>query len=215
MHDLLTSLIDWYIGALASGGYPLIVLLMFIESTVSPLPSELVIPPAAYLAHTTGLLNPVGIVIAGAIGSWLGASLMYWLSRWLGRAVVLRWGKYFLVTPEKLERAERWSAVYGDYGAFAARLLPVVRHLIGIPLGIVRLNYLGFSISTFLGSAIWTAVLYYIGVKAGQDTALMQGELSAIMIWVVGALVVLGLLYWLFVHKHMKKEDKSIDISEV
>jgi membrane protein DedA with SNARE-associated domain len=205
MHDLLTSLIDWYISALSSGGYPLIVLLMFIESTVFPLPSELVIPPAAYLAHTTGVMSPFGVILAGAVGSWLGASAMYWLSRWVGRAVVLRWGKYVLVTPEKLEKAERWSAVYGDYSIFASRMLPVVRHLVGIPAGIVRMSYLGFSVSTLIGSAIWVAILYYLGVKAGQDTALMQGELQAITIWAVGILAVLGVLYWLFVHRHMKK----------
>lgn len=205
MHDLLASLIDWYVGALAFGGYPLIVLLMFIESTVFPLPSELVIPPAAYLAHTTGVMSPFGIILAGAVGSWLGASAMYWLSRWIGRSAVLRWGKYVLVTPEKLEKAERWSAVYGDYSIFASRLLPVVRHLIGIPAGIVRMSYLGFSISTLVGSGLWTAVLYYLGVKAGQDTALMQGELSRVTLWVVCGLIALGALYWLFVHRHMKK----------
>ena len=209
MHNLLASLIDWYIGALSTGGYPLIILLMLIESTISPLPSELVIPPAAYLAHTTGALHPFGIILAGAIGSWLGASLMYWLARWIGREAVLRWGKYFLLTPEKLEKAERWAVVYGDYSAFAARMLPVVRHVIGIPLGIVRLGYLGFSISTFFGSAIWVGILYYIGVKAGQDTALMQGELSRVTLWAVCGLISIGVVYWLFVHRHMKKERKE------
>jgi len=213
MHDILASLVDWYIGALASGGYSLIVLLMFIESTVFPLPSELVIPPAAYLAHTTGSMTMWGIIIAGAIGSWLGASAMYWLSRWVGRAMILRWGKYFFITEDKLEKAERWSAVYGDYSIFASRMLPVVRHLIGIPAGIVRMNYLGFSISTLIGSGIWTAVLYYLGVKAGQDSALMQGELHAITLWVVGILAGLGVIYWFFVHRHMTKKD-DIGISQ-
>lgn len=209
MHDLLISLVDWYIGALGSGGYLLIVLLMAIESTVFPLPSELVIPPAAYLAHTTGVMSPIGIILAGAIGSWLGASIMYWLSRWVGRVAILRWGKYFLITSEKLEKAERWSAVYGDYSIFASRMLPVVRHLVGIPAGIVRLGYLGFSISTLVGSGIWTAVLYYLGVKAGQDTALMQGELSRVTLWAFCILASLGALYWLFVHRHMKKGSES------
>jgi len=213
MHDILASLVDWYIGALASGGYPLIVLLMFIESTVFPLPSVLIIPPAAYLASTTGIMTPMGIILAGALGSWLGASVMYWLSRGLGRVVVLRWGKYFLITEEKLDRAERWSMVYGDYSVFASRMLPVVRHLIGIPAGIVRMSYLGFSISTLIGSGIWTAVLYYLGIKAGQDSALMQGELHAITLWAVGILVGLGVIYWFFVHRHMNKKEE-INISQ-
>jgi membrane protein DedA with SNARE-associated domain len=155
MHALFHDLLDWYTRSLETGGYPLVALLMFIESTFLPLPSELVIPPAAHLAHTKGGMTLTGIVIAGTVGSWLGATAMYWASRLAGRPLVMRFGKYFLVPPEKVERAERWAAVYGNYGIFASRLLPVVRHLIGIPAGIVRLHYGWFSLYTVLGSAIW------------------------------------------------------------
>ena len=204
MHDALKHLIDWYLESLATGGYPLIVLLMAIESSIVPLPSELVIPPAAYLAYTKGGLSLVGIVIAGAIGSWLGATAMYWASRWAGRPLVLKFGKYFLISPAKVEQAERWSAAYGNYGIFASRMLPVVRHLIGIPAGIVRMDYLKFSLWTFVGSGIWCAVLCWLGIKAGQDEALMRGELRSLTLWAVGILAVLGGIYWLFVHRQMK-----------
>ena len=203
MHALFHDLLAWYTRSLETGGYPLVALLMFIESTFLPLPSELVIPPAAHLAHTKGGMTLTGIVIAGTIGSWLGATAMYWTSRLAGRPLVMRFGKYFLVPPEKVERAERWAAVYGNYGIFASRLLPVVRHLIGIPAGIVRLHYGWFSLYTVLGSAIWCAVLCWVGVTAGRDEALMRGEMHAITLWGAGILGVLGVIYYFFVHRHM------------
>lgn len=204
MHDLFKDLIDWYLRSLETGGYALIVLLMFIESTFLPLPSELVIPPAAHLAYTKGNMSLFGIVLAGALGSWLGATAMYWTSRWAGRPLVLRYGKYFLVPPEKVASAERWAAAYGNFGIFASRLLPVVRHLIGIPAGIVRMNYWKFSLWTIVGSSLWCGVLCWLGVKAGQDEALMRGELHSITLWGAGILAVLGVIYWFFVHRQMK-----------
>jgi membrane protein DedA with SNARE-associated domain len=209
MHDLLKPLIDWYLHSLETGGYLLIVLLMFIESTFLPLPSELIIPPAAHLAHTKGDMSLLGVVLAGTLGSWLGATAMYWASRWAGRPLVLRFGRYFFVPPAKLEKAERWAAAYGDYGIFASRLLPVVRHLIGIPAGIVRMNYLNFSIWTLVGSGLWCGVLCWLGVQAGQDEALMRGELRSITLWGIGILAVLGVIYWFFVHRHMRAEPKQ------
>ena len=208
MHDLLKDLLDWYARSLEAGGYPLIVLLMFIESTFLPLPSELVIPPAAHLAYTTGHLSLPGIVAAGALGSWLGATAMYWAARLAGRPLVLKYGKYFLVPPDKVEKAERWAAAYGNFGVFGSRLLPVVRHLIGIPAGIVRMDYWKFSLWTVVGSGLWCAVLCWLGVKAGQDAALMRGELQAITLWAAGLLAVLGAIYWFFVHRHMQAERK-------
>ncbi|HWA29219.1 MAG TPA: DedA family protein [Lacunisphaera sp.] len=203
MHDLFKDLINWYLGSLESGGYLLIVLLMFIESTFLPLPSELIIPPAAHLAYTKGDMSLAGIVIAGAVGSWLGATSMYWAARWAGRPLVLRYGKYLLVAPEKVEKAERWAAAYGNFGIFASRLLPVVRHLIGIPAGIVKMNYWKFSLWTVIGSGLWCGVLCWLGVKAGQDESLMKGELHSITIWGAGILAVLGVIYWFFVHRQM------------
>ena len=203
---MFKELIDWYLRSLESGGYPLIVLLMAIESSIVPLPSELVIPPAAHLAQTKGNLSMAGIVVAGTIGSWLGATAMYWASRLAGRPLVLRYGRYVFITREKVQGAERWASRFGSMGIFISRLLPVVRHLIGIPAGIVRMDYRLFSLYTLLGSAVWCAVLCWIGVKAGQDEALMKGELHRISLWLGGALVVLGGFYYFFVHRHMKTE---------
>ena len=210
LKNFFQPLIAWYLGALKTGGYPLIILLMTAESSVLPLPSEVVIPPAAHLAHTGQIpLSLTGIVLAGALGSWIGATLMYWAARVAGRPLFMRYGKLILVTPEKIEGAERWAAHYGSMGIFISRVLPVVRHLIGIPAGVVRMDYKLFSLFTLLGSGVWCAVLCYVGIKMGQDEHLMKGELHRITLWFGGAMVVLGGLYYFFVHRHMKKVNKS------
>ncbi len=209
---MFKGLISWYWATLKSGGYPLIALLMAIESSIVPLPSELIIPPAAHLAHTGQIpLTLPGVVIAGMIGSWLGATVMYWAARLGGRPLIMRFGRYVLIPPKKVEGAERWAQHYGSMGIFVSRLLPVVRHLIGIPAGIVRMDYRAFSIYTLLGSGIWCAVLAYVGIKMGQDEQLMKGELHRLTIWLGGAVLVLGGIYYFFVHRHMKGETKRPD----
>ena len=206
---MLHRLIAWYQTALDTGGYPLIALLMAIESSIVPLPSELVIPPAAHIAHTTGKFSMVWIIVAGTLGSWLGATVMYWVSRLAGRPFVLRYGKYFFISPEKVSGAERWAARFGPFGIFAARLLPVVRHLIGIPAGIVRMDFKAYSLYTLAGSGLWCAVLCWLGVKMGQDEGLMKGELHRITLWLAGILLVLGAMYYFLVHRYMKDESRG------
>lgn len=206
---VIASLKTWYVGALKAGGYWVVGLMMAIESSIFPLPSEIVIPPAAYWAHTHQIpLSLTGIIIAGTIGSWIGATAMYWASRLAGRPLVLRYGRYVMISQAKVEGAERWAAHYGSMGIFISRLLPVVRHLIGIPAGIVRMDYRAFSLYTVLGSGVWCGVLCWVGIKAGNDEKLMKGEMHAITLWLGGAMLVLGGLYYFFVHRHMKTEQK-------
>ncbi|HET6473571.1 MAG TPA: DedA family protein, partial [Pseudomonadales bacterium] len=159
---MIRDFLDWYVDALASGGYPLIAGLMALESSVVPLPSEVVIPPAAHIAYTQGNLSLVGIVIAGTLGSWLGATAMYWAARWLGRPLLERYGKFVLITPQKIDAAEAWSDRFGAPGVLLSRLLPVIRHLIGIPAGIVRMHYGWYSAATIVGSSIWCSVLCWV-----------------------------------------------------
>ena len=207
---MFKALINWYTGALAKGGYPLIALLMAIESSIVPLPSEVVIPPAAHLSHIGAInIGLPGIIVAGTIGSWLGATLMYWAARFGGRPLIMRYGRYVMIPPQKVEGAERWAAHYGSMGIFVSRLLPVVRHLIGIPAGIVRMDYRAFSIYTILGSGVWCSVLCYVGIKMGQDERLMKGELHRLSLWVGGAMFVLGAIYYFFVYRQMKGNPKS------
>ena len=128
MHHLLEIWFGWVL----NGGYIGIIVLMAMESSIFPVPSEIVIPPAAFLA-ARGDLNFTGVILAGTFGSYLGAAITYWVSRAVGRPVIQRFGRFFFVTPDKLERAEVWLERYEAGGVFFARLLPVIRHLISIP----------------------------------------------------------------------------------
>ncbi len=186
---------------LGAGGYWLIAGLMALESTVVPIPSEVIIPPAAYLAHTQGQLSVIGIVVAGSAGSWVGAGIMYWLARWLGRPFVLRFGPYVGLAAAKIEAAERWSARYGWPGIFLSRLLPVIRHLIGIPAGIVRVDFRWYSLATLAGSVFWCSVLAGLGVFVGRNPEMLAGDLHRFSLLVLGVAVVLGALYYLFVRR--------------
>jgi membrane protein DedA with SNARE-associated domain len=161
MHHLLETWFAWVL----TGGYTGIIVLMAMESSIFPVPSEIVIPPAAFLA-AQGKLSFTGVVLAGTLGSYLGSAITYWASRLIGRPLIVKYGRFVLLTPKKLERAERWLARYEAGGIFFARLLPVVRHLISIPAGIVRMNFGLFSLMTITGSAIWCYILAYLGQKA-------------------------------------------------
>lgn len=161
MHHLLEIWFGWVL----SGGYVGIIVLMAMGSMPLPVPAEAVLPPAAFLA-AQGKLNPVGVVLAGTLGAYLGAAAMYWISRWIGRPLVLRFGRFIFLTPKKLEDAEHWLNRYESGGVFFARVLPIVRHLISIPAGIVRMNFGLFSLVTILGSAISCSILAYLGHRA-------------------------------------------------
>jgi len=202
---MLSALLEWYLGALDQGGYLLVAALMAMESSIIPLPSEFVIPPAAHLAHSRGIMSVTGVVIAGTLGSWVGASVMYWASRLLGRPLLIRYGRYVMITEEKVRRAEAWSDHYGAMGVFVSRLLPVIRHLIGIPAGIVRLDFRWYSLATIVGSALWCSVLAWVGVTAGQDPEVLAGSVHRISLWVGGLMLAIGALYYVFVHRHMRR----------
>jgi membrane protein DedA with SNARE-associated domain len=160
MHHFLTFCLTWVQLHVYLGTF----IFMAMESSILPVPSELVIPPAAFIASSAGQ-NIVGVIVVGTIGSWFGSTVMYWLSRWLGRVFIVKFGKYIMISEHKLERAEHWLHRYEAGGIFFARLLPVVRHLISIPAGIIRMNFGVFSAVTVAGSAIWCTILAIFGQK--------------------------------------------------
>jgi len=196
MHHLLQIWFGW----VQEWGYPGIILLMAMESSIFPVPSEVVIPPAAFLA-TQGRFNVWGVIAAGTFGSWLGASVTYWISRWVGRIVIVKWGRFFMISEAKLMRAEQWLHRYEAGGIFFARLLPVIRHLISIPAGMVRMNFTTFSVMTVVGSALWCGVLAWFGQTAItpemlRDPAGMALALKAKSHLIVAAVLVLCVLYF-------------------
>jgi membrane protein DedA with SNARE-associated domain len=197
--ELLQHFSDWYLATLGQGGYWLIAGLMALESTVVPIPSEVIIPPAAYLAHTQGQFSFVGVVLAGTAGSFVGASVMYWAARLLGHPAVVRFGQYVGLGQAKLDLAERWCTRYGAPGVFFARLLPVVRHLIGIPAGILRMSFRRYAGATLVGSLIWCSVLAWLGTAVGQNPELLTGSLHRFFALVLAVAGVLAALYYVFV----------------
>lgn len=197
MHHLIETWFSWVL----SGGYIGIIVLMAMGSTPIPVPAEAVLPPAAFLA-AQGKLSFVGVILAGSFGAWLGAAAMYWISRWIGRPLVLRYGRFVLLTPAKVEAAEHWLSRYESGGVFFARLLPVVRHLISIPAGIVRMNFGSFSLVTLAGSAISCAILAYLGRYAYQvepqllnDPEALVHFIKAKSIVILLVILVFGILY--------------------
>jgi membrane protein DedA with SNARE-associated domain len=207
LHEQIQRLVAWYQHSLTTGGYPYIVFLMALESSVVPIPSEVIIPPAVLLALAgqTPMSVP-GIVIAGILGSWIGATAMYWASRLAGRPLVITYGRFMMIPVGKVEKAERWFQRFGSPGVFLSRMIPVVRHLIGIPAGIMEMNYWKYSLYTVLGSGVWCIILAYISNVAGKDAALMHGEIKEVTLWLAAACLVLAAVYYFAVHRLTREE---------
>ena len=164
---MLTSFFHWLADTILALGYPGILVLMAIESSVLPLPSELVMPPAGYLA-AKGQMNGVLAVAAGTLGSVMGALINYGLALFVGEPLLRRYGKYLLVSGRSLDRSEAFFRRHGEISTLIGRLLPVVRHLISIPAGVSRMSLRRFILFTALGAGIWCAVLTYLGYIIGR-----------------------------------------------
>lgn len=182
-------------------GYVGVFLLMALESTVFPIPSEIIVPPAAYLA-TQGRMSMTGVVVAATLGSWLGSALSYALARSVGRALILRYGRYVFVPEAKWLLAERWIQEFSAGGVFFSRLLPVVRHLVSLPAGAARMPFGVFTTMTLLGSALWCSVLAWFGAKTLGDQPNLATDPEALshvlrekLVWFVLAVGVVFLLY--------------------
>ena len=212
MHSLFIIWFHW----VQQGGYLGIIALMAMESSIFPVPSEVVIPPAAYWA-AQGKFNFWGVIAAGTFGSWLGSAITYVVARYLGRIVILKMGKYIFISEDKLVRAEHWLHRYEAGGIFFARLLPVIRHLISIPAGFIRMDFKVFSVVTTIGSALWCTVLAYYGkvVLADyasknpdwmKDPAGLVNFIKSQSHWVIGGVLVLCVAYFLVMWLTAKSE---------
>jgi membrane protein DedA with SNARE-associated domain len=204
---MITALINWVLNFTAGLNYFGVGILMAIESSFLPLPSEIIIPPAAYLA-SQGAFSLWLIILAGVIGSVIGASINYLLSLWLGRLVVYKLAanplaRFVLITPEKIARAEKYFLRNASTATFFGRLIPVARHLISIPAGFCRMPYGRFIFYTALGSAIWVSILAALGYFLGANQGLIHRYYREIY-WL---LLVLALLWigWLMIKKIRSK----------
>jgi membrane protein DedA with SNARE-associated domain len=164
---MLSSFFHWLADTILRLGYPGILVLMAIESSVLPLPSELVMPPAGYLA-AKGQMNGVLAVAAGTLGSVIGALVNYALALFVGEPLLRKYGRYVLVSARSLDRTEAFFRRHGEISTLIGRLLPVVRHLISIPAGVSRMSLGRFICFTALGAALWCAILTYLGWVIGR-----------------------------------------------
>jgi membrane protein DedA with SNARE-associated domain len=178
------TIIQWLLDTIGAMGYPGIVLLMAMESSVIPVPSELVMPPAGYLAFQ-GKMSMTVAILCGTFGSLIGAYANYFVSHYLGRPLILKYGKYVLIPPEKFERVERFFLQHGEISTFIGRLLPVVRHLISIPAGLSGMNHLKFSLYTLAGAGIWCTILTWIGYFIGENQNLILQYSHKALVWVL------------------------------
>jgi membrane protein DedA with SNARE-associated domain len=190
------EIVAWLTQTIGHWGYPGIVALMFLESSFFPFPSEVVIPPAGYLV-AAGKMSMGMVLLAGTLGSLLGALFNYWLAMKLGRPFLERYGRYLLISARSLEKADRFFQRHGHISMFIGRLLPGIRQYISLPAGIARMNLLLFCAATALGAGIWVAVLAVAGFWFGQNEELITRHLHWITLGLVLFCLSLGLAYWL------------------
>ncbi len=197
MHEL----INWLLTTIGTLGYPGIFLLMAMESSVIPIPSELVMPPAGYLAQQ-GEMSMAVAILCGTLGSLVGAYANYFAAHYLGRPLILKYGKYVWITEEKFAKVETFFQRHGEISTFIGRLLPVVRHLISLPAGLAGMNHVKFALYTLLGAGIWVTVLTWIGYFIGQNQELILRYSHQA---VLGVVLFSILLVAVYVWRHKKK----------
>jgi membrane protein DedA with SNARE-associated domain len=205
--SMLISLVNALLNFAQEIGYWGVVLLMALESSFIPFPSEVVVPPAAYLA-AQGKMNIWLVVGASVLGSLIGAIFNYVLAYYLGRPLVYRLAqtkaaRFLLIKPAQIERAEQFFGRYDRSSTFFGRLVPVVRQLISLPAGFVKMPFFSFIFYTFLGSLAWTLVLAALGYFFGANEELWKSYYSEIS-WGIIALVIVVVLY-LFWRRREKK----------
>ncbi len=195
------QLIEWLLITIGALGYPGIFILMAMESSVIPIPSELVMPPAGFLAQQ-GQMNMLIVILCGTAGSLAGAYANYFAAHYLGRPLLLKYGKYVWITEEKFAKVERFFRDHGEVSTFVGRLLPVVRHLISLPAGLSGMNHVKFSLYTLAGAGLWVTVLTFIGYFIGMNRELIMRYSHHALIGAVALSVVIIVLY---VRSHRKK----------
>jgi len=202
-------ILDW----ISQFGYLGITFLMALESACIPVPSEIVMPFSGYLVYLAEqpgydgtVMTLLGIGVAGAVGCTIGSIAAYWVGKHAGRRVILRYGKYFLVSEKHLLLAERWFEKYGDAATFFSRLLPIIRTFISLPAGIAKMNFKKFVFYSFVGSLPWTFALGYVGYMLGPSWDRIEDVFHKLDVVVLAA--VIALVVW-YVYKLKTRSSKE------
>ena len=211
---MISDIIHAIVETVFALGYPGITGLMFIESSFIPFPSEIIMPPAGYLA-ATGRMNVYAVVGSGLLGSMLGALFNYYFAVWVGEPFLRRYGRYFFVSEKSLDKSEAFFKRHGEVSTFVGRLTPVVRQLISVPAGLARMNMAKFLAFTALGAGIWCAILTYIGWLLGRHGASMaeaaeqaKSQASEIVVfYILPALVLIVVVYAVWYGRRRARES--------
>lgn len=204
------AIIDWIVQTVGALGYLGIFVMMLIESSIFPLPSEVVMIPAGYLC-AKGEMHLLVVIVLGTFGSIAGALLNYYLAVKLGRKLILKYGHYVFFKPETLEKVELFFKTHGSFSTFTGRLIPVIRHYISLPAGLARMNLGLFCFYTGFGAGIWVSVLTFLGYFFGQNEALLNEHLHTVSIAILVFIVIFGAIYvWLHQKKERKKRAKKL-----
>ena len=200
---MLAELTALIVNTVGDWGYTGILIMMAIESSFIPFPSEIVMIPAGYLAYK-GEMSLGLVLAAGFTGSMIGAWVNYFLAISLGRKFLYRYGKYFFIKETVLEKMETFFKVHGSISTFSGRLIPGVRQLISIPAGLSRMPLGIFSLYTFLGAGIWSTILVFLGYFLGEKEELIKAYLHE-LVWVsLGSVIIIALIYTYF---HKRKNN--------
>ena len=201
---MFADIVKFIVETVGSLGYVGIFIMMFLESTVFPIPSEVVMIPAGYLAHK-GEMNIYIVIILGALGSLCGALFNYYFALKFGRTFLMKYGKYFFVSHETIEKTEVFFKDHGHISTFSGRLIPGLRHYISLPAGLARMNLFVFCLYTTLGATIWVIILTILGYYIGDNEELVKEYLRYLIIGLLVFLVLLGAWYY----KKVKKTKVS------
>lgn len=214
---MLANYVTFFLDIFKGWGYEGILILMALESSFIPFPSELVVPPAAYLAQQ-GEMNVYFVVLAGVAGSLIGALLNYFLALTLGRVIVYKLintkiAKVFLLSEKKLIDSEKYFREKGEISTFIGRLIPVIRQLISIPAGLAKMNLKKFILYTFLGALVWNIILALLGYFLGDQQELIIAYYKEISFFIILAAVIYLIYYIAKKRKRKKKLATQENIS--
>lgn len=201
---LIKGITNWLVATIGRLGYVGIVALMFLESSFFPFPSEVVLPPAGYLAWK-GEMSFILAVLAGIAGSILGALFNYWFALKFGRPFLIQHGKYFFVSKESLDKADVFFERHGHVSTLVGRLLPVIRQYISLPAGVARMKLRTFVTYTSIGAGLWAVLLTFIGYLLGEHQDLLERYLHWLTFFSVASAVVLAVGYLLWLRSHDKR----------
>jgi len=203
--EVLKPAIEFITSFIISVGYPGIFILMMLESALVPIPSEIIMPFSGFLASSGGdRLEPIGVVLAGSFGNLVGSIATYYLGIKLGRAFLIKYGKYILFRPSHLVFTEQLFLKYGTKIVFFGRLLPVVRTYISFPAGIGRTNFRRFVAYTLAGSIIWNSMLTYAGMQLGRNWKNI--EKYSIYLDIIAIIAVAAFVTWLIIYSTKRKK---------